>query len=145
MKSDGKTWLFVIDTDEYAGNFERELAAYVTGQCGETHGEDEAALGTREIDIGSYTWFVENIITSSDGEHGMEIGHVYQTSPNQNNSVAIEFSTPVPSEIRTLMVERAQAYKSLPKQYEWVKRPNISDFRLFVQETKTTEIGSGLL
>lgn len=141
MKSDGKTWLFVIDTNEYAGNFERELAAYITGQCGETRGEDEAAIGTREIDTESFTWFTEHIITSSDGEHGTEIGHVYQTSPNQNNnSVAIEFSKPIPTGIRVLMIERAQAYKSLPKQYEWDKRPNISGFRLFVQEAKTTEI-----
>lgn len=28
-------WIFVIDTDEYAGNFERELTAYLTGQVGE--------------------------------------------------------------------------------------------------------------
>jgi len=28
-------WIFVIDTDEYDGNFERELTAYITGQVGE--------------------------------------------------------------------------------------------------------------
>ncbi len=28
-------WGFIIDTDSYAGNFERDLCAYVTGQVGE--------------------------------------------------------------------------------------------------------------
>ena len=34
----GKTkmkYLFVIDTDSYAGNFEREMCAYLTNQIGE--------------------------------------------------------------------------------------------------------------
>lgn len=30
--SGGEKWSFVIDTDEYAGNFERELCAYVIGK-----------------------------------------------------------------------------------------------------------------
>lgn len=36
-------WTFIVDTDSYAGNFERELNAYMTGMWdGETHGEDQA-------------------------------------------------------------------------------------------------------
>ena len=29
----GPRWSFVIDTDSYAGNFERQLSAYVIGRC----------------------------------------------------------------------------------------------------------------
>ena len=45
--SDGgtKQFLFVIDTDEYSGNFEREMCAYVTGRVGDCGvGEEEAAI-----------------------------------------------------------------------------------------------------
>jgi len=37
-------WLFVVDTDHYAGNFERELCAFVTGQ----YGECEVGIETAE-------------------------------------------------------------------------------------------------
>jgi len=34
---------FIIDTNEYAGNFEREMCAYCTGQIGDCGvGEEEA-------------------------------------------------------------------------------------------------------
>ncbi len=35
MQEQPNPYLFVIDTDTYAGNFEREMCAYVTGQIGE--------------------------------------------------------------------------------------------------------------
>lgn len=40
----GTTYILVIDTDRYAGNFERELAGYVTGVCDleRCHGERQA-------------------------------------------------------------------------------------------------------
>ena len=38
----GDLWGVVIDTDAYAGNFERELCAYTTGQLGECGVGDEA-------------------------------------------------------------------------------------------------------
>jgi len=28
-------WSFVVDTDSYAGNFEREMSSYIVGQCDE--------------------------------------------------------------------------------------------------------------
>lgn len=34
-------WIFVIDTDQYAGNFERELTAYITGMSGDCGVGDE--------------------------------------------------------------------------------------------------------
>jgi hypothetical protein len=42
-------WIFIIDTDSYAGNFERDLCAYVTGVVGGcTVGEEFAALYHKE-------------------------------------------------------------------------------------------------
>jgi len=34
---------FIIDTDQYAGNFEREMCAYLTGTVGECGVGDEFA------------------------------------------------------------------------------------------------------
>ena len=43
-------WLFVIDTEEYAGNFERELCAYITGKVGDCDvGEEEAVIFGNEV------------------------------------------------------------------------------------------------
>ena len=39
------SYTIIIDTDEYSGNFEREMCAYCTGQVGECEvGEEEQAV-----------------------------------------------------------------------------------------------------
>lgn len=43
-------WIFVIDTDEYAGNFERAMTAYLTGCTGDCGvGEKFAAMFVKEV------------------------------------------------------------------------------------------------
>lgn len=43
-------YLFVIDTDRYAGNFERERCAYVTGQIGDCGvGKENAEIARQEV------------------------------------------------------------------------------------------------
>ncbi|MBI5355578.1 MAG: hypothetical protein HZB68_03940 [Candidatus Aenigmarchaeota archaeon] len=43
-------YIFVIDTDSYAGSFEREMCAYVTGQIGDCEvGAEFAELAEKEI------------------------------------------------------------------------------------------------
>ena len=45
-------YLFIIDTDTYAGNFEREICAYITGQIGECGvGEENAKLARQQIPL----------------------------------------------------------------------------------------------
>jgi hypothetical protein len=60
--------IIVIDTTSYAGNFERELCAYVTGQYGECGVGDklaqQAATEIRHID-----WWNNHIANEAD-EHG---------------------------------------------------------------------------
>jgi len=41
--SPGPRWSFVVDTDSYAGNFERELSSFVVGRCDE-HGDHRGGL-----------------------------------------------------------------------------------------------------
>jgi len=45
-------FMFVIDTDKYAGNFERPMTAYMTGRYGDCGvGDDEAKLFYQEMDL----------------------------------------------------------------------------------------------
>lgn len=62
-------YLFVIDTNRYAGNFEREMCAYVTGQIGECGvGKENAELAKQEIpDVVAK---LEELIEMVPDEHG---------------------------------------------------------------------------
>lgn len=61
---------FVIDTEEYAGGFERQMCAYITGQIGECEvGEDMAEIARRELPDDAQAWFEDNVRQEAD-EHG---------------------------------------------------------------------------
>lgn len=46
----GETYIFVIDTDSYAGNFERQMCAYLTGDIGESEvGKEEREAYLEEV------------------------------------------------------------------------------------------------
>jgi hypothetical protein len=50
IKQNKSKYVLVIDTEQYAGNFERELCAYCTGQIGECEvGDDEAKVFHEEV------------------------------------------------------------------------------------------------
>ena len=66
------SFIFVIDTESYAGNFERPMCAYCTGEIGECGvGEEEAALFRQEMGIaeGEDGPFCDKIMPRAD-EHG---------------------------------------------------------------------------
>lgn len=50
MLPKGPTYILVVDTDSYAGNFERQLAGFATGICDieRGHGEEEAEQAERD-------------------------------------------------------------------------------------------------
>lgn len=54
-----------INTEQYAGNFERELCAYVTGQYGECGVGDLIAQGARKS-IKNLVWFEHHLQWDSD-------------------------------------------------------------------------------
>jgi len=59
-------FLFVVDTTDYAGNFERELCAYITGRVGECgKGQDQAKDFVEETGLQPF----ENVMDEPD-EHG---------------------------------------------------------------------------
>lgn len=81
-----KSWLFVIDTENYAGNFERELASYCTGWKNEYVGfvadMEDFEDGSIHPDI--VAEIEEKLCTWNDDENICEL---YPTSGWSNNGV----------------------------------------------------------
>lgn len=62
--------VIIFDTTEYAGNFERELVAFVTGQVGECNvGYEAAEVAREELSPEVLDWFENNVEVVAD-EHG---------------------------------------------------------------------------
>jgi hypothetical protein len=63
-------WLLVVDTDAYAGNFERYMTAYMTGQVGECAVGEEVVAALPEADLTALAWVAE-VIGQEVDEHGV--------------------------------------------------------------------------
>lgn len=148
-------WSFVVDTDAYAGNFERELCGYVTG-CSED-GEDHHGAPYRDMFMADYPEghpfedFLKKRLTDP-GDDGY--GRTYQDlapTPGWGNfgqgdhkkleafetaphpafqSVAIFLRERPPDEVLSILTQRAYAFPKLPKRYNWDSRPTILGCRL---------------
>jgi hypothetical protein len=58
---------FIIDTEQYAGNFEREMCAFMTGQFGECEvGKELAEQARKLLPENVLEWFDEHIISLPD-------------------------------------------------------------------------------
>lgn len=145
-------YTFVIDTDQYSGNFEREMTAYCTGVIGECEvGREYQQMFNEDSDINT------RIEQRDDGE-GCYRPTIIWTTPNMSNdgygtivkgtqfkypaycSVAIYFCQhPSPSDIE-MIKRRAQQFVKLPD----VEHDNITitGYRLIEEITvvKSTEI-----
>lgn len=102
-------YAFVIDTNSYAGNFEREMTAYLTGVVGDcTVGEQ--LIETLPINF-------ENKIQQVADEHGCYRPTTCWIEPNtkQNNSVAIFFYEKPTTEEIDFMKERVKNFDNIFK------------------------------
>ena len=155
-------WAFVVDTDSYAGNFERELASYVVGQCdeyGDHRGGPYRELYEKECPKDPFDDLVDQRVCDpgDDGIHRAPMdlaptpgysndgrGKVTKLRPGQKlkhgafNSVAIFLRRkPTESEL-ALLVKRARAFEHLPKQREYDERPKILACRLVEERVSLT-------
>ncbi|MFA6159397.1 MAG: hypothetical protein WC763_07265 [Candidatus Paceibacterota bacterium] len=136
-------FLFVIDTADYAGNFERELCAYITGTIGDCGvGEDMAQIYDKEVGVDSFTNPFEDIILSEPDEQGVCRPVTIYPAPNGDmNSVAILFEYRPSGEQIALMKERTYRFAALPE-HDYGQRPlsprisRILGFRLIEQTIK---------
>lgn len=127
-------WIFVIDTEEYAGNFEREMTAYITGKVGEcTVGEEMTDLyksetGDKELKI------FDDVLEYRNDNHGCSRPCSIHTTPGWINdgvgnheksdgkgfpaylSVAIFFFNKPSKKLIELMKSRAKTFSNAKRQ-----------------------------
>lgn len=106
---------FIIDTDSYAGNFERELCGYCTGHWdNETHGGVQSAMFKEEV--GDPDEYFENVAytTIEDASYPFIscVTIVNEPTTKQCNSVAIFFDEKPTKKQIELMKQRAERYAS---------------------------------
>lgn len=158
----------MIDTDEYSGNFERELCAYITGMTGGCGaGKNEAAYAIDEL--GQYVATFELIIMSELNDNGWckpvkiyptpgwfnHEGKHYKLNEwedgmdkyNAYQSVAIGLYERPTQEIIDLMKTRAEKYAKICRAGEsetiggnkFDSKFNITGFRLIEEITMVKE------
>ena len=136
MDEYGNSVAFVIDTDQYAGNFEREMCAYVTGRYG------ECGVGEEIVEDGIAEQF-NNVIDMSDDSNCYRPVTCYPLKNSREyNGVAIFFdlNNPPTKEQIELMKERATNYGI--NNTSWKGKPdpiNVTGFRLITFETAIQE------
>ncbi len=131
-------WVFVIDTEQYAGNFERELCAFLTGQVGDCGKGDDYVDHLKDRPSFENVWHVPD-------DHGAHRPASIWATPGWSNdgkgnhskkpgkwpahlSVAIFFeSRPTPEQIKFL---KANAAKFNDFRGEFIVEITITDFRL---------------
>jgi hypothetical protein len=144
------THIIVIDTNLYAGNFERELAAYCTGQTGECQVGDRQAEMFREDVSAEIDQAFQNAIGSRADDRGtMRPSSIWATPGRKNDgvgnfsngepdpwpayeSVAIFFNKrPTPEMINVI--------KTRAEEYPWHPMMRIKGFRYLI-ETVTKDL-----
>lgn len=143
-------WVFVIDTDQYAGNFEREMCAYCTGmigQCGvgeemmELFKEDFKLEANKYDEDNPFMDYIDIWVMNDDG-CGRPTSIWRSPSGDGCNSVAIFFEQEPTEELIKIMKERAQSFvKDRPdaKEHRTTNPFKILGFRLLKQVVTITE------
>lgn len=140
-------YIFVIDTDSYAGNFERELCACCTGIWDyETHGGKEAKLFYQETGYSEE----QNPFEAYVGLYSIEHDGNYWAAPQcliltpqskQNNSVGIFMSQEPHSAIIHNLKARAIKYSKSRQNCVGTPDPfKVIGFRLIRQQLVSKEI-----
>lgn len=102
---------FIIDTDSYAGNFERELCGYCTGHWdGETHGGKQAAIFNEEVGDECFDNIAYTVLEHDGYGYTSCVTIEAEPTTHQYNSVAIFFDEKPTKEQINLMKQRAEKY-----------------------------------
>lgn len=108
-----KLFRLVVDTNSYAGNFERVLCAYVTGQSGECGvGEDYAKCFSEQI--AHLEWWDKHIVKRSEGRHESPCKRpatiYWSDKQGAYNSVAIYVKKLPPENVMIEFAERVKEF-----------------------------------
>ena len=119
MNGQKNGYAFVIDTDSYAGNFEREMTAHITGIVG------ECEIGENFIEELSINF--EDCVMQVPDEHGCYRPTTCFKSPNSNdyNSVAIFFEKKPTIDQIEFMKKRAKTFNQKDREINKFHREEI--------------------
>lgn len=116
---DDGTYIFVINTNKYAGNFERELCAYCTGIIGECEvGQEEAKIFLIETDCAKEDNPFEDKVAQVPDDHGCTRPCSIFDCNGKYNSVAIYFYDEPPLLLIDRMKLRATNYSKKTKKFD---------------------------
>lgn len=135
-------YIFIIQTDEYTGNFERELTGYVTGVDDGTHGDEQAVFFNAEVpkDVGQA---LGQKIDFNPDDNGYDRCCSIWNSVGRSGyeDMAIFFHTAPTAAELNLIASRAKIFAKDPKAcgYEWGSPFNIIGFQLINRSVKVTD------
>jgi hypothetical protein len=135
-------WLFVIDTNEYAGNFERQLCAFLTGRTGDCEvGQEQADMFNEEYDINESLF--DNVIDVMGDDGCNRPVQIWQNPKHdmKYTSVGIWFESKPTKEQIKLIKKRVKLYcKNLPKSYSNPEGLLIEGFRIIKEDIVYTTV-----
>jgi hypothetical protein len=130
-----KEYAIIVRTDSYAGNFERELCAHLTGIVG------ECEVGDEYVDESIESIF-EGIVAHIPDDNGcrrpVSLGGCSKTKGFNGNDVVIWFDGLPSDEQKKLLKERALTFnKAATKHNQWHKK-DIKIDSIILREIDTT-------
>ena len=143
--------IVVIDTDAYAGNFEREMCAYITGQIGDCCvGDKKAALAAEELaEVTIFNGeeqepileYFEYSVEHEGDEHGCyRPVQIWDDLDNGYKSLAIFFNEIPPDEVLAIMLERAKEFAATYRSYSGAEITPFQVYAIRVLEPKMTYV-----
>ena len=130
-------WTFIIDTDDYSGNFHREMSGYIVGHIDDGHGSKESATFMAECDEEMQDRISEILdFRSLEHDNCGYIAHndICLTSSDKYQGVAIFLIERPSDDLLDFMMDRAKKFSARPKE-KWSHHPGILGFRLIREET----------
>lgn len=130
------SYALIIDTNAYAGNFERDICAYVCGRLDDSCvGSEYAAMYHAEHPDDPF----EDLIGPEYGEWGLRHAEIWswRDTANEPSSVVIHLERKPTGAELGLTTKRARAFSALPKDRPWAPRPAVVD--VWLRESKTVQ------
>lgn len=123
-----KEYVIIVRTDSYAGNFERELCAHLTGIVG------DCEVGDDYVDENIESIF-EDVVKSVPDDNGtrrpVSLGGCAKTREFTSNDVVIWFDSIPTHEQQALIKERAETFNDVHViKYDWNKAIKINSIIL---------------
>ena len=152
-----QTYIFVIDTEQYAGNFERPMCAYITGRTGDCGvGDEEAEVFNKEMNVDEYALDNEihpfQFVIGRADEHGCSRPvTIYPTPTWFNNGLGGEFRDGQESEAlihyreqclkesERLYVGDKAAWEQKAKNAKLQKHPSYQSVAIFMERQPTVD------